>query len=79
MQFTLIVPPAFEASLGLMIGAGERTYRGKLWRVEIWAGELYPRILCNGARVATTIAPDHACKLANAVIRAFSPVDRSAA
>lgn len=70
MQFTLIVPPAFEARLGLMIGAGERVVRGKVWRAEIWPGEA-PRLLRDGAPIEWAAAPDHARKLAVAVFQAF--------
>ena len=73
MQFTLIVPPAFEAQLGLMIGAGERTVRGTVWRVELWPGDMWPRIFKAGQRIPLARVPEHAAKLANAVNRAFSP------
>lgn len=73
MQFNLIVPPAFQAALGLMIGAGERRCRGKVWRAELWPGEV-PRILCDGRPLSWEAAPDHARKLAIATLEAFQPV-----
>lgn len=74
MQFTLIVPPAFHAQLGLMIGAGERLHRGKLWRVEIWPSDTWPRVFKDGRQIPLARIPEHAAKLANAVVKAFAPV-----
>lgn len=70
MQFTLIVPPSYEAALGLMIGAGEREVRGAKWRAELIPGEL-PRLSRNGAPVALDRAPRHALQLVRAVRQAF--------
>jgi hypothetical protein len=71
MQFRLIVPPAYESALGLMIGAGERDYRGKVWRAELWPGER-PRLFKCGAPVALESAPRPALELIQATRQAFS-------
>lgn len=73
MQFTLIVPPSYEAALGLMIGAGEKPYRGKVWRAELWASGEFVRLSCDGRPVTWEAAPIHARKLAIAVCDAFKP------
>lgn len=73
MQFTLIVPPVLETRLTGFVGAGERSYRGRKWRVELRHGE-YPSISCEGDAVALDRAPRHAIELAQAVLQAFGPV-----
>ena len=62
-SFTLLVPSIAESiSTGLLM-AGERSYRGKIWRAEIRSSGV--RVLCDGAPQSTI--PDHAAKLARDV------------